>query len=239
MAIKYSREFKGIWIPREIWLNEKLSLTDKTLWAEINSLDGPDGCYASNEYLSKFLQISTATLKRSLKELKDAELIEESGYKGRCRVWRTRLKMSQVPGSKRADYQAQNEPQSIINEGIDEIREPARAGERLGHIFMEGMEELNGSPFGNYPKEWRATHQLVKKIEKVCNGAEPIDFMRALVKAYLFKKKTSKQEFWKEAPLTPSAINSRFDQVRECMRKHQEDMAGIKVGLKAIREHRL
>jgi len=33
------RNFKGIWIPKEIWLNEKLSLQEKVFLVEIASLD--------------------------------------------------------------------------------------------------------------------------------------------------------------------------------------------------------
>lgn len=30
------RDFKGIWIPREIWLDRRLTAKDKILWALIN-----------------------------------------------------------------------------------------------------------------------------------------------------------------------------------------------------------
>ncbi len=52
------RDFKGIWIPREIWLSQDLNLTERILLVEIDSLDGINGCYASNEYFAKFLGIS-------------------------------------------------------------------------------------------------------------------------------------------------------------------------------------
>ena len=44
---KPARDFKGIWIPKEIWLSEQLSLMEKVLFVEIHSLDNEDGCYAS------------------------------------------------------------------------------------------------------------------------------------------------------------------------------------------------
>ncbi|MTN46400.1 DnaD domain protein [Turicibacter sanguinis] len=53
-----NRDFKGIWIPREIWLSEDLSITEKVLLVEIDSLDNESGCFASNEYFAKFLKIS-------------------------------------------------------------------------------------------------------------------------------------------------------------------------------------
>lgn len=53
-----NRDFKGVWIPREIWLNTELSITEKVLLVEIDSLDNEEGCFASNEYLAKFIGIS-------------------------------------------------------------------------------------------------------------------------------------------------------------------------------------
>ncbi len=52
------REFKGIWIPKEIWLNTKLTLQEKVFLVEIDSLDGKDGCYASNDHFSNFFNLS-------------------------------------------------------------------------------------------------------------------------------------------------------------------------------------
>ena len=48
------REFKGVWIPREIWLN-KINMDGKLFLTEIDSLDKHNTCYASNNYFSEFL----------------------------------------------------------------------------------------------------------------------------------------------------------------------------------------
>ena len=34
-----NRDFKGVWIPKEIWLNPDLTLVEKCLLVEIDSLD--------------------------------------------------------------------------------------------------------------------------------------------------------------------------------------------------------
>ena len=52
------RTFKGIWIPKEIWLNNELTLQEKVILVEIDSLDNDDGCFASNKYFSEFFGIS-------------------------------------------------------------------------------------------------------------------------------------------------------------------------------------
>ena len=80
------RDFKGVWIPREIWLNKELSLIEKGIFTEINSLDGKNHCYASNEYLAEFGQCSIATVTRAIKHLIDLNLIEQVSFDGRVRV---------------------------------------------------------------------------------------------------------------------------------------------------------
>lgn len=65
------RDFKGIWIPKEIWLSSELSLMEKVLFVEIHSLDNERGCFASNRYFAEFFGVSPrqiATYVASLKE---------------------------------------------------------------------------------------------------------------------------------------------------------------------------
>ena len=52
------RDFKGIWIPKEIWLSNDLTLQEKVFLVEIDSLDNKDGCYASNQYFADFFGIT-------------------------------------------------------------------------------------------------------------------------------------------------------------------------------------
>ncbi len=52
------RDFKGVWIPKEIYLAEGLCWTEKILLVEINSLENEKGCFASNEHFAKFLGVS-------------------------------------------------------------------------------------------------------------------------------------------------------------------------------------
>jgi len=81
-----NRDFKGVWIPANIWLNERLSAIDKVLLAEIDSLSSTeDGCYASNGYFAKFCGCSVPTITRSIKKLIDLGLIQVVEFDGRHR----------------------------------------------------------------------------------------------------------------------------------------------------------
>lgn len=74
------RQFKGIWIPAEIWLNMDLSAIDKILLADIDSFTGNGKMfYKSNATIAKELGVSESTIKRAFKALSDKNLIRVSG----------------------------------------------------------------------------------------------------------------------------------------------------------------
>jgi DNA-binding Lrp family transcriptional regulator len=80
------RDFKGVWIPKEIWLNEELSMIDKGILTEIASLDNENHCYATNEYFAKFCQVSVPTVTRSIQKLISLGYIEVVSFNGRNRI---------------------------------------------------------------------------------------------------------------------------------------------------------
>lgn len=81
------RDFKGVWIPKEIWLDKELDLTEKALLIEIHSLDNEFHCVAGNDYFAEFLNCSESTITRAIKHLKDLGYIESS-FDGRVRKLR-------------------------------------------------------------------------------------------------------------------------------------------------------
>jgi|GEM_PF-949851 len=69
------RNFKGVWIPKEIWLAKDLGWSEKVLLVEIDSLDGEQGCFASNEYLADFFKLSKDRISRMVSSLRDKNYI--------------------------------------------------------------------------------------------------------------------------------------------------------------------
>ena len=67
----YNRNFLGVWIPKEIWLSDKLSLMEKVLFAEIESLDNEKGCWASNRYFAEFFGVSDRQIRTHITSLKN------------------------------------------------------------------------------------------------------------------------------------------------------------------------
>ena len=55
---KSNRDFKGIWIPKKIWLAKGLTWMEKLFLKEIDSLNNKNGCFASNKYFANFFNLS-------------------------------------------------------------------------------------------------------------------------------------------------------------------------------------
>ena len=67
--MQIERDFKGIWIPKEIWLDKNLSAIEKLFLAEIESLSKHFECYASNEYFANFFNLSKDRVSKIISSL--------------------------------------------------------------------------------------------------------------------------------------------------------------------------
>ncbi len=79
------REFKGVWIPAEIWLDSRLTLVEKALYAEIDSFTGNDKTFhKSNETIQLEYGVSRPTISKAIKKLTDLGFIS-AAFDGRIR----------------------------------------------------------------------------------------------------------------------------------------------------------
>jgi hypothetical protein len=84
MKNNQKRDFKGVWIPKEIWTSQYLTLQEKVFLTEIDSLDNKNGCFAGNEYFANFFQLSKDRCSEVINSLKNKgflkiELNKKSG----------------------------------------------------------------------------------------------------------------------------------------------------------------
>ena len=95
--MEISRDFKGIWIPKDIWLSKDLTIQEKVFLAEIDSLEGKDGCFASNAYFAEFFGLSKERVRKIISSLVEKgyitnELIYKEGTEEvEKRILRVRL----------------------------------------------------------------------------------------------------------------------------------------------------
>jgi DNA-binding MarR family transcriptional regulator len=87
------RDFKGVWIPREIYLADDLSWSEKILLVEIHSLDSDakKGCYASARHLAEFLGVTAGRVKNMIVDLKTKGYLKELWSDGHSRGLRVTL----------------------------------------------------------------------------------------------------------------------------------------------------
>ncbi|MFD1292662.1 helix-turn-helix domain-containing protein [Lutibacter holmesii] len=74
--MKVKREFKGVWINRNVWLNTELTIHEKFLLVEIDSLDNESSCFASNDYFAEFMGVDPRSIQRNIKSLIDKGYLE-------------------------------------------------------------------------------------------------------------------------------------------------------------------
>lgn len=125
------RDFKGIWIPKNVWLDNRLNALDKIILMEIDSLDFEEkGCYASNEYLAEFCQCSLTKVSLTISKLIELDYIYLESFNGRVRTLKSRLSKNESQTSKNCEAETQkmkgynsniNENSNIDNKEISII----------------------------------------------------------------------------------------------------------------------
>ena len=95
--MEQERDFKGVWIPKEIWSNTELTLIEKIILVEIDSLDvNEEGCYASNKYLADFCNCTETTISTSINKLIKMEYLYLVKFDGRRRYLKSAIKTFKV-----------------------------------------------------------------------------------------------------------------------------------------------
>lgn len=71
------RQFRGVWIPKEIWLDKNLTQQEKTFLIEIDSLeDEVKGCWASNKHFTEIFGVSSGNVSRAIQNLQNKGYIK-------------------------------------------------------------------------------------------------------------------------------------------------------------------
>lgn len=148
------RDFKGVWIPREVWLDKRLNALDKVILTEIDSLDNEeDGCFASNEYLAEFCQCSPAKITNAISKLKKFRYVYVKSFNGRQRI----LKSSLINISRQTNkiYEADCE-----NLGGSIIKDNNINNNIEDYIYI--INCLNQTIGSHYRYQSKATQRLIK-----------------------------------------------------------------------------
>jgi hypothetical protein len=124
------RDFKGVWVPKDIWLSEELGWSEKLLFVEIDSLAKNGECFASNDYFAKFFGLSKDRISKMVTSLKrksfiSVELVYKPGSKEiDKRIIRTNViqpigENADTPRQKRLDPLVENAERGIGENAYD------------------------------------------------------------------------------------------------------------------------
>lgn len=144
------RDFKGVWIPKEIWLDDRLNALDKCIFVEVDSLDNEEqGCFASNEYLANFCQCSETKVSNAISKLIELGYLFVKSFDGRQRILQSRLTKNVRQPYKfcKADLQKMQDNNIYNNKNNNKkeiIKEKKSYGE-FNHVLLtdEEYQKLN------------------------------------------------------------------------------------------------
>lgn len=115
-----SRDFKGVWIPKKVWLDTRLNALDKVILMEIDSLDqGEKGCYASNEHLAEFCQCSKTKVSTAISKLIKCGYLYIQNFDGRKRELKSRVSNFERQNIKKCNADIQNLKESNTDNNTD------------------------------------------------------------------------------------------------------------------------
>lgn len=103
------REFKGIWIPAEIWIDNRLNALDKVIFAEIDSFSSIGKFFfQNNSTIAEFCQCSESKVSKTISKLIDLGYVNCVSFDGRKRYLQSCLVNFTMQSDKFYDSGKQN-----------------------------------------------------------------------------------------------------------------------------------
>nr|DAV20320.1 MAG TPA: helix-turn-helix domain protein [Caudoviricetes sp.] len=207
----YPRDFKGVWIPKRVFLDERLNAIEKIILIEIDSLDAEDseGCYASNEYLANFCKCSMTKVSTSISKLIKLGYLYVSKNDGRKRYLKSRLSNSESQDFKKSEpdlpemkesNNSEEYSRDKINSNIDsptELKEEKKNSYHSNEWFnsqhiknMLTEKNIQYTPIDRKSFNWSAfKNQVTIRLEELGYTTSPYTTNRFLVVSkYFFKR---------------------------------------------------
>ena len=174
------RDFKGVWIPREVWLDDSLSALEKVILIEIDSLDTEENhCYASNKYLAEFCQCSEIKVSQAIKKFIFLGYIEQISFDGRTRILKSRLKdcLRQTYKKYKADLKKISpiNKENNIENNIDNIKEKNIKKEK-DSLLIDEFETI----WTRYPRHEGKQNALKSYIKARHEGVDMVTIKDAV-----------------------------------------------------------
>ncbi len=179
------RDFKGVWIPKEVWLDERLNALEKIILTEIDSLDnGERGCWASNKYIAEFCQCSETKVSTAISKLIKLGYLYVQSFDGRQRELKSRLSNFERQNFKNCKTDFKNLKESNTDTNTNNNTEKKKERKSTYDEILSAVEDLElRELYYEYikmrkliksPMTDRALNMLIKKV----NDLEPASLER-------------------------------------------------------------
>jgi hypothetical protein len=229
--VNLERAFKGVWIPKEIWLDDSLGWSEKLLLVEISSLDNEEGCWASNEYFAEFFNLSKDRISKLISSLKSKGYltVDLTYKKGTKTIDKRIVKIADRYRRKQLEGIGENNDTPIGENAEDnntsfsntsnntkEYIKPSRhkfetcdkeMSELLFTLILENNENAKKPNFDKWANEIRLMREQDKRTEEQIR--------------YLIEW-SQRDSFWKSNILSPVKLRKHFDTL---VLKVKEDIA--------------
>lgn len=156
-----AKEFKGVWIPKEIYQDRELNPTEKLILSDIATLGE---YFKSNETIAIEVGVSQCTVSRSIKKLDKLSYIKTQ-YDGRTRLiklQRTLIKMIKQP------YQIDK---ADLSNCVDSIQDSKQLSKHISKGVIYPFQEKEFKDAWNIWIEERAANRYKKYTERAEQGA--------------------------------------------------------------------
>lgn len=229
----YPRDFKGVWIPKRVFLDERLNAIEKIILIEIDSLDAEDseGCYASNEYLANFCKCSMTKVSTSISKLIKLGYLYVSKNDGRKRYLKSRLSNSESQDFKKSEpdlpemkesNNSEEYSRDEINSNIDsptELKEEKKNAYHSNEWFnsqhiknMLTEDNIQYTPIDRKSFNWSAfKNQVAVRLEELGYTTSPYTTNRFLVVSKYFFKRYEERTRKPHTKINQDALDNILD----------------------------
>lgn len=229
----YPRDFKGVWIPKQVFLDERLNAIEKIILIEIDSLDAEDseGCYASNEYLANFCKCSMTKVSTSISKLIKLGYLYVSKNDGRKRYLKSRLSNSESQDFKKSEpdlpemkesNNSEEYSRDEINSNIDsptELKEEKKNAYHSNEWFnsqhiknMLTEDNIQYTPIDRKSFNWSAfKNQVSVRLEELGYTTSPYTTNRFLVVSKYFFKRYEERTRKPHTKINQDALDNILD----------------------------
>jgi hypothetical protein len=227
------REFTGIWIPRRVVEDERLTWTERAVYGEISCYER---CFMSNAFIANRIGVTDRQVRDIISKLKDYGYVAQVGFDGRHRF--LAVQGGTIPPVREeVDFHAERKQTSMIDNSIDnnidtsETKVSRVSEDSLDDIEMVKVDDWGEeivprfgkkdtsylkvfAMFGEYPKSWTRNSTQIKSAKALLAERDEDKIKRAID----FYRKNVNKPFIPEIS-TPYDLDTKWEKLLEFRNK--------------------